>query len=175
MEGMLYWTPKLKEKKWFIKYRVCTIFYPVFQNEKHSEGQPFLQVWLFFIWQKSVNLEENESWMSMNWLQSHQAIRREINTAVGTVMARKVLVRGMSDVQEQTSIVVTWGWHQPSFINIFLHEVFKMSAMLPKSIKQFNSNMGRIWVTLKPLPSKANTAFFESWAWKIYSCYSEAT
>lgn len=47
--------------------------------------------------------------MSMNWLQSHQAIRREINTAVGTVMARKSLVRGMSEVQEQKSIVVTWG------------------------------------------------------------------
>lgn len=47
--------------------------------------------------------------MSMNWLQSHQAIRREINTAVGMVMARKSLVRGMSEVQEQKSIVVTWG------------------------------------------------------------------
>lgn len=44
--------------------------------------------------------------MSMNWLQSHQAIRREINTAVGTKTARKIIVRGLSGAK---SIVVIWG------------------------------------------------------------------
>lgn len=43
--------------------------------------------------------------MSMTWLQSHQAIRREINTAVGTVTARKILVTGQSGAQEQRAFL----------------------------------------------------------------------
>lgn len=111
--------------------------------------------------------------MSMNWLPSHQAIRRETNTAVGTVMARKSLVRGMSEVQEQKRIVVTWG---DTSQDLLIYSFTRYLKLVPcfQSIKQCN-NMGRIWAALKPLPSKANTAFLESWACRIYSCYSEAT
>lgn len=99
--------------------------------------------------------------MSMNWLQSHQAIRREINTAVGIVMVRKSLVRGMSEVQEQNSIVVTWG---DTSKDLLIYSFTRYLKLVPcfQSIKQCN-NMSRIWAALKPLPSKANTAFLESW------------
>lgn len=43
--------------------------------------------------------------MSMNWLQSHQAIRRETNTAVGTETARTILVRGLSGTQRQKALL----------------------------------------------------------------------
>ena len=43
--------------------------------------------------------------MSMNWLQSHQAMRREINTAVGTKTARKIIVRGLSGTQRQKALL----------------------------------------------------------------------
>lgn len=43
--------------------------------------------------------------VSMNWSQPHEAIRREINTAAGTVTARKVLVSGRAEGQEQKALL----------------------------------------------------------------------
>lgn len=43
--------------------------------------------------------------MSMNWSQSHQAIRREINTAVGTETARKIIAGGPSGTQRQKALL----------------------------------------------------------------------
>lgn len=115
-----------------------------------------------------------QSCVSMNWLQSHQAIRHEINTAVETVTARKVLVRGQTEERSKKRCC-HMGWHQQRFINIFFQEILKINAMLSKSIKHFSLNMGRILAILTPLPSKANTTFFEKWAHKSLSCDSEAT
>lgn len=75
--------------------------------------------------------------MSMNWLPSHQAIRREINTAVGTVMARKSLLRGMSEVQEQKSIVVTWGDTSKDLLIYFFTRYLKLVPCF-QSIKQLS-------------------------------------
>lgn len=94
--------------------------------------------------------------MSMNWLQFHQAIRREINTAVGTATARKMLVTGLSEAQEQKIFLSRGVTPAKIYINICLNDTLKLSAMLSNIIKQINGNMGRNWAILKPLPSNVN-------------------
>lgn len=45
----------------------------------------------------------------MGWWQPHQAIRQEINTAVGTApAAEKVLITGLSGIGKEI-MAVTWG------------------------------------------------------------------
>lgn len=116
-------------------------FLPCWSDKKHFEGHLSLRVWLFFISLKSVNLKEWNC-VRLGWSQPHQAIRQEINTAVGPAPAVRLLITGLTGHRRKHSC---HGGDASTIYSFILQEIFKFTVRLSKIMKELNRGFWFFW------------------------------